>query len=115
MSTSYNFDLNIFGIEDVGQLNIEIPKLVRNIDKLDSEQKKMSTSSRSVSDRLAGLQLKVKKGDINNTRQLGREYGSIVSQIKRMGTESNKYNNLQLRAHNIHQRMRKEIAKQEDF
>jgi len=114
MSTSYNFDLNIFGIEDVDQLNIAIPKLVRNIDKLDSEQKKMSTSSKSVSDRLAGLQLKVKKGDINNTRQLGREYGSIVSQIKRMGTESNKYNNLQLRAYNIHQRMRKEIAKQEE-
>lgn len=120
-TSSVEFNFNIKNIKDAERLKQILPaiisdfdKLSKSIDKVNKSQDKSSGSSLTkskVSDRITGLKLGVKKGDITNVRQLTANYASLISQVRRLEKQGQSTNAVELRALKTYRSLREELEK----
>lgn len=122
-----NFNVNIKGVKDAEQLSKILQKLKKQFEDLEGATVKVNEnlsklssgssggSSRTkpgdIGQRLAKIELGVKKGDIESVQQLNANYGSLVNQIKALERQGIKTDKTQLQAFKTIQRLRKEVER----
>lgn len=113
-----NFNINITGVKDAKELAKLLPKLTEQMRFLAKAQREMEsaqggggsgrsrTSRQDVSEGIAGMELRVLRGEIDSVQQLSAAYGSLSNQINALERQGKATNALRVRAEKQHQKLR---------
>lgn len=126
--STVNFNINITGANDVKTLTRELPKLIKQFDQLKKKQQEYESStggrgrgsgsgknvptSGDIGDRISGIKLGIRKGDISSVQQMHGHYGKLVQEINKMERAGKNVNNLRLRAYRLRQKTIKQIKQE---